>query len=90
MHPAPVLRRLPAGPPDQVLEAGPLPQLPQLRVVPALPPRSTGASVALGVGMGVGVSACDPVMRTSGGGAIWGVLVVLHGGHARGVGGARV
>ena len=53
-----VPRRLPAGPADQALEGGlcpgSLPQLPQLRVGPALRPRSTGGSVALRSGVGVG------------------------------------
>ena len=88
-----VLRRLPVGPVDQALEGGlrpdPLPQLPQLRVGPALPPRSTGGSVALGVGVGVGVGACGGVMGTGGGGGPGGVLVVLRRGGARGVDGAR-
>ena len=98
-HPTPrrpestVLRRPPAGPADQALKAGlrpgPLLQLPQLRAGPALPPRSTGGSVALGMGLGVGVGACSGVMGTCGGGGPWGVLVVLRRCGARGMGGAR-
>ena len=89
-----VLRRLPVGPADQALEgelrAGPLPQLPQLRVGLALPPRSRGGSVALGVGVvvGAGVGVRRGVVGPSGGGGPGGVrlLVVVRRGGARGVG----
>ena len=74
-HPSPrrleaaVLHRPLAGPVDQVLEGGvcpgPLLQLPELRVGPALPPLSIGGAVALGGGMGVGVR--GGVMGTGGG-----------------------
>ena len=63
---AAVLRRPPAGPADQALEGGlspgPLSQLAELRVGPALPPLSMGGAVALGGCVGVGV--CGGVMGT--------------------------
>ena len=93
-HPPPhrleavVLRRPPAGPVDQALEGGlcpgPLSQLPELRVGPALPPLSLGWAVALGGGAGVG--GYDVVVGTSGGGGPGGLLVVLCRGSARGTG----
>ena len=87
-----VLRRVPAGPADQVLEggsgAGPLPQFPQLRVGPALPPRSWGEPVGVGVdvGMGVGVGVRGGVGGPGGGCRSGGVclLVLLRRGGARG------
>ena len=85
---AAVLRRPPAGPLDQALEGGlcpgPLSQLPELHVGPALPALSIGGAVALGGGVGVGV--CCGVMGTGGGGGPGGVLVVLCPGDARGAG----
>ena len=84
-HPPPsrpeaaVLHRPPAGPMDQALEGGlspgPLPQLPELRVGPALPPLSLGGPAVLGGGVGVG--GCDVVVGTGGGGGPEGFLVVL-------------
>ena len=86
-HPSPwrleavVLRRPPAGPVDQTLEGGlcpgPLSQLPEQRVGPALPALSMGGAVALGGGVGVGAGRCGGVMETGGGGGPGGVLVVL-------------
>ena len=77
-----------AGPMDQALEEGlspgPLSQLPELRVGPALPPLSLGGAAVLGGGVGVG--GCDGVVGTGGGGGPWGFLVVLYRGGARGVG----
>ena len=74
-----VLRRPLAGPVDQVLEGrlcpGPLSQLRELRVGPALPPLTLGRAVTLGRGVGLGV--CGGVMVTGGGGGPGGVLVVL-------------
>ena len=68
-HPPPrrpeaaVLHRPLAGPMDQALEGGlspgPLLQLPELRVDPALPPLFLGGPAVLGGGMGVG--GCDGV-----------------------------
>ena len=91
-HPPPhrpesaVLRRLRAGPADHALEGGlcpgPLSQLPQLCVGPALPPRSMGGAVALGGGVSMGVGVCGGVMGTGGGGGPGGVLVVLCRGGA--------
>ena len=73
---------------DQALEGGlspgPLSQLPELRVGPALPPLSLGGAAVLGGGVGVGV--CDGVVGTGGGGGPGGFLVVLFRGGARGVG----
>ena len=93
-HPPPrrleaaVLRRPLAGPVDQALEGGlcpgPLSQLPELRVGPALPPVSLGGAVALGGGVGMG--GCDGVVGTGGGGWPGEFLVVLRRGGAWGVG----
>ena len=93
-HPTPrrleaaVLSRPLAGPVDQALEGGlcpgPLSQLPELRVGPALPPLSLGGALALGGGVGVG--GCDMVAGTGGGGGPGVFLVVLCRGGARGVG----
>ena len=93
-HPPPrrpeaaVLHRPLAGPVDQALEGGhspgPLSQLPELRVGPALPPLSLGGAAVLGGGVGVG--GCDGVVGTGGGGGPGGFLVVLFRGGARGVG----
>ena len=72
----------PRGPESKVLcrlPAGPLPQLPQLGVGPALRPRSMGGSVALNQGLGTGVGACGGVMGTGGSGGPQGLLVVLCG-----------
>ena len=88
-HPPPhrleaaVLRRPLAGPVDQALKGGlcpgPLLQLPELRVGPALPRLSLGGAVSLGGGVGVG--GCDGVLGTGGGGGPGGFLLVLcHGG----------
>ena len=78
----------PARPVDQALEGGlspgPLSQLPELRVGPALPPLSLGGAAVLGGGVGVG--GCDGVVGTGGGGGPGGFLVVLYLGGARGVG----
>ena len=75
-HPAPhrpeaaVLQRPLAGPVDQALEGGlapgPLSQLPELRVGPALPPLSLGGAAVLARGVGVG--GCDGVVGTGCGG----------------------
>ena len=75
-HPTPrrleaaVLHRPLAGPVDQALEGGlcpgPLSQLPELRVGPALPPLSLGGAAL--VGGGVGVGGCDRFVGTGGGG----------------------
>ena len=77
-----VFRCVPAGPADQSLEGGlrpvPLPQLRQLHVGPALPPRSTGRPVAFGVGVGVRRGAPSRVMGTGGGSGPGGVLIVLR------------
>ena len=85
---AAVLHRFLAGPMDQALEGGlslgPLSQLPELRVGPALRPLSLGGSAVLGGGVGVGW--CDAVVGTGGGGGPGGFLVVLFPGGARGVG----
>ena len=82
------LHRPLAGPMDQALEGGlspgPLSQLPELRVGPALPPLSLGGPAVLGGGVGVG--GCDGVVGTGGGGGPWGFIVVLFRGGARGVG----
>ena len=93
-HPPPrwpeaaVLHQPLAGPMDQALEGGlspgPLSQLPELRVGPALPPLSRGGPAVLGGGVGVG--GCDGVLGTGGGGGPRGFLVVLFRGGARGVG----
>ena len=76
-----VLRRSSAGLADQALEGGlhlgPLVQLPQLPVGPALPPRSTGRSVGLGVGVGAGIAVRGGVMETGGSCGSGGVLVVV-------------
>ena len=86
-HPPPrwpestVLRQPPAGPADQALEGGlctgPLPQLQQLRLGPALLPQSMGGSKALGRGAGLGVRARGGVLGTDGGGRPGGVFVLL-------------
>ena len=75
-HPSPrqlqstALCHRPSGPadlaPEGDLRPGPLPQLRQLPVGQALPPRSMGASVALGVGLGVNGGARGRVMGTGG------------------------
>ena len=93
-HPPPrrpaaaVLHRPLAGLVDQALERGlspgPLSQLPELRVGPALPPLSLGGAAVLDGGLGVG--GCDGVVGTGGGGGPGGFLVVLYRGGARGVG----
>ena len=93
-HPPPrrpeaaVLHRPLAGPVDQALEGGlspgPLSQLPELRVGPALPPLSLGGAAVLGGEVGVG--GCDGVVGTGGGGGPGGFLVVLYRGGAQGVG----
>ena len=93
-HPPPrrpeaaVLHRPLAGPMDQALEGGlspgPLPQLPELRVGPALPPLFLGGPAVLGRGVGVG--GFDGVVGTGGGGGPGGFLVVLFRGGAWGVG----
>ena len=93
-HPPPrrpeaaVLHQPLAGPVDQALEGGlspgPLLQLPELRIRPALPPLSLGVAAVLGGGVGVG--GCDGVVGTGGGGGPGGFLVVLYRGGARGVG----
>ena len=90
-HPPPhwpeaaVLHRPLAGPVDQALEGGlspgPLSQLPELRVGPALPPLSLGGVAVLGGGVGVG--GCDGVVGTGGGGGPGGFLGVLTRGCAR-------
>ena len=85
---AAVLHRPLAGPMDQALEGGlsqgPLPQLLELRVGPALPPLFLGGPAVLGGGVGVG--GCDVVVGTGGGGGPGGFLVVLFRGGAWGVG----
>ena len=93
-HPTPrrleaaVLHRPLAGPMDQALEGGlspgPLSQLPELRVGPALPPLFLGGPAVLGGGVGVG--GCDGVVGTGGGGGPGGFLVVLFRGGAWGEG----
>ena len=93
-HPPPrrpeaaVLHRPLAGPMDQALEGGlppgPLSQLPELRVGPALPPLSLGGPAV--VSGGVGVGGCDGVVGTGGAGGPGGFLVVLFRRSARGVG----
>ena len=93
-HPPPrrpeaaVLHRPLAGPMDQALEGGlspgPLSQLQELRLGPALPPLSLGGAAVLGGG--VGVDGCDGVVGTGGGGGPGEILVVLFRGGARGVG----
>ena len=88
---AAVLGRPPAVRVDQALEGGlcpgPLSQLPELRVGPALPPLSRCGALAFGGGVGVGV--CRGVMGTGGGGRPGGLLLGLCLGGARGAG-ARV
>ena len=83
-----VLHRPLAGSMDQALEGGlspgPLPQLPELRVGPALPPLFLGGPAVLGGGVGVG--GCDVVVGTGGGGGPGGFLVVLFRWGAWGVG----
>ena len=85
---AAVLHRPLAGPMDQALEGGlspgPLSQLPELRVGPALPPLSLGGPAVLGGG--VGVDGCDGVVGTGAGDGPGGFLVVLFRWGARGVG----
>ena len=66
------------------LSPGPLSQLPELRVGPALPPLFLVGPAVLGRGVGVG--GCDGVVGTGGGGGPGGFLVVLFRGGARGVG----
>ena len=93
-HPPPrwpeaaVLHRPLAGPMDQGLKGGlspgPLSQLPELCVGPALPPLFLGGPAVLGGGVGVG--GCDGVVGTGGGGGPGGFLVVLFRGGAWGVG----
>ena len=93
-HPPPhrleaaVLHRPLAGPMDQAPEGGlppgPLSQLPDLRVGPALPPLSLRGPAHLGGGVGVG--GCDGVAGTGGRGGPGGFLVVMFCGGARGVG----
>ena len=93
-HPPPrrpeaaVLHRPLAGPMDQALKGGlspgPLPQLPELRVGPALLPLFLGGPAVMGGGVGVG--GCDGVVWTGGGGGPGGFLVVLFRGGAWGVG----
>ena len=80
-HPPPgrlevaVVRRPPAGPADPALEGGlrpgPLSQLPELCVGPALPPLSMGRAVVLGGGVGVGV-----------GGGSWGLVAEVGPGES--------
>ena len=76
-----------AGPLEKALEGGlcpgPLSQLRELRVGPALPPLSLGGAAVLGGGVGVGGR--DGVVGTGGGGGPGGFLVVLFRGGARGV-----
>ena len=84
-HPPPrwpeaaVLHRPLAGPVDQALEGGlspgPLLQLPELRVGPALPPLFLGGAAVFGGGVGVGGG--DGVVGTGGGGGPGGFLLVL-------------
>ena len=85
---AAVFHRPLAGPMDQALEGGlspgPLSQLPELRVGPALPPLSLAGPAVLGGGVGVG--GCEGVVGTGGGGGPGGFLVVLFRGGARGEG----
>ena len=93
-HPPPrrpgaaALHRPLAEPMDQALEGGlspgPLPQLPELRVGPALPPLFLGGPAVLGGGVGVG--GCDGVVGTGGGGGPGEFLVVQFRGGAWGVG----
>ena len=93
-HPPPrrpeaaVFHRPLAGPVDQALQGGlspgPLWQLPELRVGPALHPLSLGGAAVLGGGVGVG--GCDGVLGTGGGGGPGGFLRGLYCGGARGVG----
>ena len=52
--------------PEGDLSPGPLSQLSELRVGPALPPLSLGGAAVLGGGVGVG--GCDGVVGTGGGG----------------------
>ena len=77
-----------AGPVEQALEGGlcpgPLSQLPELRVGPALPPLSLGGAAVLGGG--VGAVGRDGVVGTGGGGGPGGFFVVLLSAGARGVG----
>ena len=84
---AAVLRRPVAGPVDRALEGGlcpgPLSQLSELRVGPALRPLSLGGALALG--RGVGVCGCDGAVGTGGGGGSGGFRVVLRPGGAWGV-----
>ena len=93
-HPPPrwpeaaVLHRPLAGPVDQALQGGlcwgPLSQLSELRVGPALPPLSLNGAAVLGGGVCVG--GCVGVVWTAGGGGPGGFLVILCRGGARGVG----
>ena len=97
-HPPPrrleaaVLHRPLAGPMDQALEGGlspgPLSQLPELRVGPALPPLFLGGPAVLGGG--VGVVGCDGVVGTGGGGGPGGFLVGSGGARGCGPAGVRV
>ena len=68
---------------EGVLRPDRLLQLPELLVVPALPPLSLGGAAVLGGGVGMG--GCDGVLGTGGGGGPGGFLVVLFRGGARGV-----
>ena len=74
---------------DQALEGGlcpgPVSQLPELRVGPALLPLSPSRAVAAGGGVGVG--GCDEFVWTGGGGGPRGFFVVLCRGGVGGVGG---
>ena len=76
---AALLHRPLAGTVDEPFEGGlcpgPLLQLPELPVAPALPPLSLGGALGLGGGMGVG--GCGGVVGTGGGGGPGGVLVIL-------------
>ena len=85
---AAVLHRPLAGPMDQALEGGlspgPFPQLPEVRVGPALPPLFLGGPAVLGGG--VGAAGCDGVVGTGGGGGPGGFFVVLFRGGAWEVG----
>ena len=71
-------------PSSRGLSPGPLSQLPELRLGPALPPLSLGGAAVLGGE--VGLDGCDGVVGTGGGGGPGGFLVVLYRGGARGVG----
>ena len=85
---AAVLHQPLAGPVNKALEGGlcpgPLSQLLELPLGPALPPLSLGGAVALGGGVGVG--GCCRVVGTGGVGGPGGFLVVLCRGGAWGAG----